>query len=794
MTVTVDPVNDAPSFTKGPDQTVSENAGGQSVANWATDISIGPSNESSNQTPAFQVTNDNNALFAIQPDISAGGELTYTPANNTTGSAVVTVSLSDDGGTANGGSDTSADETFTITVNAVDDPPIAVDDAETLSEDNSVVIDVMANDTDIDGGPKSIDSVTQPAGGSVTITNGGADVTYQPNVNFCNDGSPTDDFTYTLTPGSSTATVAMTVTCINDAPIADNASATTNEDIAVTIALSGSDVDGDTLDFAIATGPSNGSLGTVSSTGPTTAEVTYTPAGDFNGSDSFTYRANDGTVDSALATVDITVDAVNDLPTASDDTLTVVAGSTATADVLANDDFGGDGPGTGAITIRTAPSDGVATVDDGGTPGDPTDDRIAYTPDSGFAGSDSLVYAITDANGDTATATLAIMVESADAGTPAAGDDVLTVAADNTATADVLANDTFGSDGPGTGAIEIITAPSDGTASVDDGGTPDDPTDDRIDYTPDAGFAGSDSLVYRIADADGDTAEATVSVTVNDTASGKPAVGDDVADVDEDDSVIIAVLANDDFGGDGAGTTAAEIIGGADNGTATVDDGGTPSDPTDDTVAYEPADDFFGTDAFDYRITDADGDTARGTVQITVAPVNDAPSFTAGADQTVDEDAGGQTVSGWATSISAGPTNESSQAVSFNVTNDNAALFSDQPAVSPSGTLSYTPDDDENGSASITVSLSDDGGTANGGEDTSGEQIFMITINAVNDAPQVDDDTATTDEDMPVTIDVLANDSDVDGNLDPATVQVVSGPSDGATTVNSHHRRDRLHT
>ena len=377
--------------------------------------------------------------------------MTYTPANNTTGSAVVTVSLSDDGGTANGGSDTSADETFTITVNAVDDPPIAVDDAETLSEDNSVVIDVMANDTDIDGGPKSIDSVTQPAGGSVTITNGGADVTYQPNVNFCNDGSPTDDFTYTLTPGSSTATVAMTVTCINDAPIADNASATTNEDIAVTIALSGSDVDGDTLDFAIATGPSNGSLGTVSSTGPTTAEVTYTPAGDFNGSDSFTYRANDGTVDSALATVDITVDSVNDLPTASDDTLSVVAGKTATADVLANDDFGGDGPGTDAVSIDTQPQDGMATVDDGGTPNDPTDDRIDYTPDSGFVGSDSLAIRSPTPTAIPRRRRWRSPSRRPMQDRPAAGDDVLTVAADNTATADVLANDTFGNDGPGIG-------------------------------------------------------------------------------------------------------------------------------------------------------------------------------------------------------------------------------------------------------------------------------------------------------------------------------------------------------
>ena len=643
FTITVNAVNDAPSFTAGSDQTVDEDAGVQTVSGWATAISPGPTNESS-QTVSFNVSNDNNALFSAQPTVSLSGDLSYTPAADANGSATVTVSLADDGGTGNGGEDTSGDQTFTITVEPVNDAPDTAADSATTDEDESVAIDVLANDSDIDGNldPATVQVVSGPSDGATTVNS-------------------------------------------------------------------------------------------------TTGAITYTPDSNFNGTDSFDYEVcDDGTptpVECNQAAVSVMIDSVNDLPTASDDTLSVVEGSTATADVLANDDFGGDGPGTDAVAIDTPPTDGTATVDDGGTPNDPTDDRIDYTPDSGFAGSDSLVYAITDVNGDTATATLTITVEAADAGTPAAGDDVLTVVAGSTATADVLANDAFGSDGPGTGAIAIVTAPSDGMASVDDGGTPGDPTDDRIDYTPDAGFAGSDSLVYRIADADGDTAEATVSVTVNDTASGSPAAGDDVADVDEDDSVTIAVLANDDFGGDGAGTTAVEIIDGADNGTATVDDGGTLGNPTDDTVVYTPDADFFGADAFDYRITDADGDTARGTVQVTVSAVNDAPSFTAGSDQMVDEDVGVQTVSGWATAISPGPTNESSQTVSFNVSNDNTSLFASQPAVGPSGDLSYTPDADANGSATVTVSLADDGGTGNGGEDTSGDQTFTITVVPVNDAP-----------------------------------------------------------
>ena len=103
--------------------------------------------------------------------------------------------------------------------------------------------------------------------------------------------------------------------------------------------------------------------------------------------------------------------------------------------------------------------------------------------------------------------------------------------------------------------------------------------------------------------------------------------------------------------------------------------------------------------------------------------VNDAPSFTKGADQTVLEDAGAQSVTGWATSISAGPANESGQAVSFLVTgNTNPSLFSVAPAVASNGTLTYTPAANANGAATITLKAKDNGGTANGGVDESAPQ------------------------------------------------------------------------
>jgi hypothetical protein len=101
--------------------------------------------------------------------------------------------------------------------------PVAVDDQATVDEDSGAnPIDVLANDTDVDGGPKSVDQVTQPENGTVAITGGGSGLTYAPDPDYCNDpgGGPADDFTYALAPGGDTATVAVTVECVDDDPAA----------------------------------------------------------------------------------------------------------------------------------------------------------------------------------------------------------------------------------------------------------------------------------------------------------------------------------------------------------------------------------------------------------------------------------------------------------------------------------------------------------------------------------------------------------------------------------------------
>ena len=169
-----------------------------------------------------------------------------------------------------------------------------------------------------------------------------------------------------------------------------------------------------------------------------------------------------------------------------------------------------------------------------------------------------------------------------------------------------------------------------------------------------------------------------------------------------------------------------------------------PAVAADGTLTYTTAPNAIGSATITLTLSD-DGGIANGGVDtsspaqdftITVNAVNDAPSFTKGANQTVLEEAGAQTVGGWATAISAGPADEAGQTLTFNVTgNTNSSLFSAGPAVASDGTLTYTPAANAAGTATITLTLSDNGGTAGGGVDTSAAQTFDITVTGINDAP-----------------------------------------------------------
>ena len=704
--VTVTAVNDAPSFVKGADQTVLEDAAAQSITGWASRLSAGAGPKSA-QVLSFSVSNNNNALFSTQPAIAPAGTLTFSPAADANGSATVTVQIRDDGGIANGGIETSAAQTFVITVTPVNDNPVAIDDTATVAEDSDAnAINVLANDTlgPDTGETLTVTAVTQGAHGSVTFT--ATDVSYTPAADYYGP----DSFTHTIADGnggSATASVSVTVTPVNDNPVANEDTATVAEDsVANAIAVLANDTlgpdAGETLTVTAVTQAAHGSV-TFTATG-----VIYTPAANYYGPDSFTHTIADGNGGSATATVSVTVTPVNDDPVAIDDTATVAEDSDATAiAVLANDTLGPDAGETLTVTAVTQGAHGSVTF---------TATGVSYTPAADYYGPDSFTHTIADGNGGSATATVSVTVTPVN-DDPVANDDTATVAEDSDANAiDVLANDTLGPDTGETLAVTAVTQAAHGTVTF---------TASGVIYTPAADYYGSDSFTHTIADGNGGSATATVSVTVT-PVNDDPVANDDTATVAEDsDANAIDVLANDTLGPDTGETLTVTAVTQGAHGSVTITATG---------VTYTPAADYFGPDSFTHTIADGNGGSATATVSVTVTGINDAPGFTKGANQTLLEDTGAQAIANWATQIAAGP-GETGQAVTFQATTDNNALFSTQPVIDTNGTLSYDPAPNANGLATVTVTATDNGGIANGGIDVSAPQTFTINVSLLNDAP-----------------------------------------------------------
>ena len=218
---------------------------------------------------------------------------------------------------------------------------------------------------------------------------------------------------------------------------------------------------------------------------------------------------------------------------------------------------------------------------------------------------------------------------------------------------------------------------------------------------------------------------ASATVTIGGVAA--PTASNDSYSTNEDQPLTVGaagVLTNDI----GVGPLTAVL------GTTPPASQGTVSLSANGGFTFNPAADFNGTTSFTYRAQNAGGLSAPATVTITVNSVNDAPTFNLIASHASNEDAGAQSVANALTARSAGPANESGQTLTLTVTNDNNALFTSQPAIDASGTLTYTAAANTSGSAIVTVKLQDNGGTANGGVDQT-TKTLTITVDAVNDAP-----------------------------------------------------------
>ena len=525
-------------------------------------------NDSDPEGDSFKVnsaTDGASGTVTINPD----GTLTYTPDSDFNGTDSFTYTIEDGWGETHSA-------TVTVTVAPVNDAPVADDDAVSTNEDVTVTYAVLGNDGDPEGDSFKVNSATDGASGTVTINPDGT-LTYTPDSDF----NGTDSFTYTIEDGwgeTHSATVTVTVAPVNDAPVAGDDAVSTNEDVTVTYAVLGNniDIDGDSLKVTSVTDGTHGAVA-INPDGT----LTYTPDADFNGTDSFTYTVSDGNGGTDSATVTVTVDPVNDAPVAADDAVATSEDTAVTYNVLGNDtDLDGDSLKVKSVTDGT---NGKVTINPDGT--------LTYTPSAGFLGTDSFTYTVSDGNGGTDTTTVTVAPVN-DA--PVAADDSVTTSPNTAATFDVLGND---SDPDGdTLTVSSVTDGDNGTVTINGDGT--------LTYTPDADFNGTDTFNYTVSDGNGGTATATVSVTVNDA----PVAVEEAVATAVDSSVKISVLANDtDPNGH---TLTLQSVTDGDYGTVTAKSNGT--------VDYTPPAGFTGTDSITYTVVDELGATATTTVTVYV--------------------------------------------------------------------------------------------------------------------------------------------------------------------------------
>ncbi|EPO0009653.1 tandem-95 repeat protein, partial [Vibrio alginolyticus] len=632
--------------------------------------------------------------------VNPDGSVTYTPNNNYHGTDSFTYIVTSGG--------VSESTTVNVDVTPVNDAPVAKDDTAVTDEDTPVTIDVLPNDTDIDGDTLSIQSASVPeAQGKVEIVDG--KLVFTPAENFHGDA----EITYTVTDGALTdqATVNVTVNAVNDAPVVESnlADQTLAEDftpysIDLNTAFSDVDnVDGE-LSFSVS-GNSNIQVAIVNGI------ATFTPTADWNGSEALTFTATDPSGESVSQTVNFTVAPVADIVA---DNATVVEDTPTIIKVLGNDTFEGDDKVV-SLDTNNGPANGTVSVNPDGS--------VTYTPNDNYHGTDSFTYIVTSGGVSESTTVNVDVTPVNDA--PVAKDDTAVTDEDTPVTIDVLPNDTD-IDGDKL-SIDSASVPSDqGTVEIVDG---------KLVFTPAENFHGDAEITYTVTDGSL-TDQATVNVTVN-AVNDTPMVESNIADQTlAEDFTPYSIDLNTAFSDvDNADGELTFSVSGNSNIQVAIVNG---------IATFTPTADWNGSENLTFTATDPSGESVSQTVNFTVAPVADivADNATVVEDTpTIIKVLGNDTFEG------------DDKVVSLDTNNDPA---NGTVSVNPDGSVTYTPNDNYHGTDSFTYIVTSGG--------VSESTTVNVDVTPVNDAPVANDDAATTQEDTAVTIDVLPNDTDIDGD------------------------------
>ena len=725
VSLTIAAVNDAPTASNTSISLNEDSTGFNGTLPAATDV------EGDTVTYSLGTPSHGAVVFRTVASVpgTSTGNYKYTPVANYNGSDSFTYTIND----GHGGTNT---YTVSVTVVSVNDAPTASNTSATTNEDIAISNGSLPAYTDVDGDTVTYSLGTQAAHGTAVVNANGT-YTYTPAANY----NGTDSFTYIINDGNggtNTYTVSLVITSVNDAPVLTAGGSTTAEDTAISNGAlpAATDVDGDTVTYALATGVSHGSV-TVNSNGT----FSYTPAANYNGSDSFTYTINDGHGGSNTYTHSLTITPVNDAPVASSTSVSTVQDTAITNGTLpAYNDADGDSV---TYSLGTDATHGAAVVSSDGT--------YTYTPNSGYFGSDSFTYIISDGNGGSNTYTVTVAVAAASNTAPTAADTAVTTAEDTAITTGTLPA-YYDADGD-TATYSLGTQAAHGTAVVSSDGT--------YTYTPAANFNGTDSFTYLLTDSRGGiSGNYTVSVTVT-AVNDAPTAANATLSTNEDTVLNGTLATGADV--DGNAVTYALVSSGSVSHTVA---GETTSSTfvlnADGSYTYTPAHNYNGNDSFTYKVNDGLLDSATYTISVNVAAVNDAPVLTAGGSTTAED-----------TAISNGALPAATDVDGDTVTYALATGVSHgSVTVNSNGTFSYTPAANYNGSDSFTYTIND----GNGGSNT---YTHSLTITPVNDAPVATNPSVSTNEDTPLTITAATLPLGTDVDLD-TLAYALKGANGGA--------------
>ncbi len=633
--------------------------------------------------------------------VNPDGSWEYVPNTDFNGEDSFTVMV-DDG---NGGSDTI---TVTVNVTPVNDAPVGENVSAETQEETAVTGQLTA--TDVDGDNLTFKPGSNPENGSVTINADGS-WEYVPNPDFNGE----DSFTVVVDDGNGgtdTITVTVNVTPTNDAPIGDDVSTETQEETAVSGQLTATDVDGDNLTFKPGTNPENGSV-TVNPDG----SWEYVPNTDFNGEDSFTVVVDDGNGGSDTITVTVNVTPVNDAPV-GEDVSAETQEETAVTGQLTATDVDGDN-----LTFKpgTNPENGSVTVNPDGS--------WEYVPNTDFNGEDSFTVVVDDGNGGTDTITVTVNVTPVN--DAPVGENVSAETQEETAvTGQLTATDVDGDNL----TFKQGSDPTNGSVTVNPDGS--------WEYVPNPDFNGEDSFTVVVDDGNGGTD--TITVTVNVTPVNDAPVGEDVSAETQEETAVTGQLTATDIDGDNLtfkpGTN-------PENGSVTVNPDGS--------WEYVPNTDFNGEDSFMVVVDDGNGGSDTITVTVNVTPVNDEAVIGGDDHQSLIETNEVLTTGGTLTATDVdNPDNSfkpqegvSGQYGQFTINSQGEWTFVSNGALDELAEGEVVTDH-------FVVESID--GT---------QHTITVEIVGTNEGPQAHDDRVTTKEDNTIALDLLGNDSDVDGTI-----------------------------